>query len=320
MDTTPDLDQQWDAIVIGGGVAGLSAALMLTRARRRVLVVDAGSPRNRYAAHMHGVLGHDGRPPGDLVADGRREVVSYGGVLLTDTVVTTSAEGGGLHLETAAGRHLGARRVVVATGLRDDLPELTGLREQWGSGVVVCPYCDGWEWRDRRIGVLATGPGSLHQVQLLRQWSPAVTYLADVVGAPEGETLDALRARGIVVVEGPVDRVVTDTADRLTGVRMGDGRVVDLDVVFVVPTMVPLDEPLRQLGADRTETPAGSFVAVDGTGRTSVPGVWAVGNATSPAANVPIALGAGAMAGAMVNADLVEADIEVAVTALANAH
>lgn len=307
-DTTP----AWDVIVLGGGPAGLSTALTLVRARRRVLVLDGGAPRNRFAAHMHGVLGHDGKAPGALLATGRDEVERYGGTVRVDDVVRTGRDGELFAVETTSGATHRARRLVVATGVHDVLPDLPGLREQWGRGVVVCPYCDGYEVRDRRIGVLATGPNSPAYAQMIRQWSPTVTYLADAVGVPEGEDLLGFEARGIEVVPGPVERAL-ERDSRLVGVEMADGRTVELDVIFTHPHSVPRDEPLRQLGAERADGPMGSFVTVDAMGRTSVDGVWAVGNVVNLAANVAMSVGAGAFAGGAVNLDLVQEDVRDAV-------
>ncbi|TDC40619.1 NAD(P)/FAD-dependent oxidoreductase [Micromonospora sp. 15K316] len=304
----------WDVAVIGGGSAGLSAALMLGRARRRVVVLDAGTPRNRFAAHMHGVLGHDGRPPADLLSIGRREVESYGGTILTTTATLTRRDGDGFAVETADGAIVRARTLLVTTGARDELPELDGLAERWGRGVAVCPYCDGYEVRDRRIGILATGPASEFQAQLLRQWSPSITYLADAVGAPGGETRSAFDARGIRVEEGPVRRVVSRD-DRVAGVEMADGRLIELDAIFTIPRLVPRDEPLRQLGAERTEHPWGSFVTVDENGRTSIDGVWAAGNVVNAMANVSISIGAGALVAGAINHALILDDVRLAVSA-----
>ncbi|RKN21144.1 NAD(P)/FAD-dependent oxidoreductase [Micromonospora musae] len=308
----------WDVAVIGGASAGLSAALMLGRARRRVIVIDAAAPRNRFAAHMHGLLGHDGRPPADLLADGRREVESYGGRIITATATRTRRDGDGFAVETADGEVVRARKLLVTTGARDELPDLDGLAERWGRGVAVCPYCDGYEVRDQRIGILATGPGSEFQAQLLRQWSPSISYLADAVGGPGGETRDAFDARGIHVEEGPVRRVVSRN-DRIAGVEMADGRLIELDAIFTIPRLVPRDEPLRQLGAERTEHPWGSFVTVDENGQTSVDGVWAAGNVVNAMANVAVSIGAGALAAGAINHALVLDDIRRAVCAVAPA-
>ncbi|WP_414171578.1 NAD(P)/FAD-dependent oxidoreductase [Clavibacter tessellarius] len=214
---------EWDAVVVGGGAAGSSAALMLARARRSVLVVDAGQPRNAVAAHMHGVLGHDGKPPRQLLAEGRREIEGYGGVVVDGRVegieaveaVSPEARPDGPRFRVSLdGAVVRARRVILATGLADVLPEVPGLAAHWGAGVVVCPYCDGWEVRDRRIGVLATGPGSLHHVQMLRQWSADIAFLV-AGGTADGAPLDidaatraGLDARGIRVEEAAVVRVL----------------------------------------------------------------------------------------------------------------
>ncbi|PRZ42440.1 thioredoxin reductase [Antricoccus suffuscus] len=305
---------RWDVVVIGGGPAGLSTALTLVRARRRVLVLDSGLPRNRFAAHMHGVLGHDGKSPLTLLAEGRAEVEGYGGVIREATVVRTGRVDDGFEVEDSDGRVVLARKLVVATGLRDELPDIEGLADYWGRGVAVCPYCDGYEVRDRRIGVLATSQMSVPYTQLVRQWSSSVVYLADTVGPPTGADRMGFDARGIEIEEGAVRRVIAD-ADGIRGVEMADGRTIDLDAIFTHPHSVALDEPLRQLGADRTETPLGSFVNVDPTGRTSVAGVWAVGNTVNAAANVPASIGAGSAAGGALNYDLVLDDVQLALGA-----
>ncbi|OUE23884.1 Thioredoxin reductase [Clavibacter michiganensis] len=322
--------QEWDAVVVGGGAAGSSAALMLVRARRSVLVVDAGRPRNGVAAHMHGVLGHDGKPPRQLLAEGRREIEGYGGVVVDGRVEGIEAVDPGAGEDRPAGPRfrvaldggavVRARRVILATGLADVLPEVPGLAAHWGAGVVVCPYCDGWEVRDRRIGVLATGPGSLHHVQMLRQWSGDITFLVaggTADGAPLGidaATRAGLDARGIRIEEARVARVLGERG-ALEGVELADGRTLSLDSLFAMPGVAPRDEFARTLGAATEETPWGPFVAADPMGRTSVPGLLIAGNASSGSANVPVAMAAGTMAGAMANADMVTEDVAAAVAA-----
>ena len=198
-------DETWDVVVVGGGAGGLATAMTLARARRRVLVVDAGEPRNAPADGVHNYLGREGTPPGELTAIARAEVEGYGGVVRTGRVVSASAtEAGGFTIGLAEGTTLRARRLVVATGLVDELPAVDGVRERWGRDVLHCPYCHGWEVRDRRIGVLATSSASLHQVQLLRQWSKDVVLFANDAVVPGRQQADALAARGIEVVEGPV--------------------------------------------------------------------------------------------------------------------
>jgi thioredoxin reductase len=241
---------QYDVVVIGGGAAGLSAALVLSRARRTVLVVDAGAPRNAPATHMHGYLSRDGVPPAELLAAGRHEVRSYGG-----------------------------------------------------------PYCHGHEVRDRQLGVLGGTPGAVRYTHVVRQWTHDLVYftLPDILTATERTQL---LARAIGVVEGTIEQLVIDDADQLRGVQMRDGRVVPRDALFVPPRFVPNSVLVIGLGCDAD---ADGWVAVDGTGRTTVPGVWAAGNIVDPRAQVVTAAGAGSAAAIALNADLVEDDVRIAV-------
>lgn len=302
------MSQTWDVIVVGGGSAGLSAALMLGRARRRVLVLDGGAPRNAVAAHMHGVLGHDGMPPLELVAKGRAELERYGVERRELRAADARLEPDGV-VVTAAGEELRARRLIVATGLSDELPDVPGIHAHWGAGVVVCPYCDGWEHRDQRIGVLATSPGSVQYVQLLRQWSEDVVFLTGDIPEPELADLAGLQARGIEIERRGIHRIVAD-GDRLRGIELADGEVVEVDVVFTHTRVTPNDALLRSLGAERNDE---GWAVVDASGRTSVPYVWAIGNLVNPSANVPVSVAAGSMAGGAVNMDLVADDIVLAI-------
>ncbi len=298
--------ERTDVVIVGGGPAGLSAALSLGRARRRVVVVDAGKPRNMTAAHMHGVLGHDGLSPLRLLELGRKEIAGYGVRVIQGEVTAARADDAAIEVDVA-NETIRTRRLLVATGLDDDLPSIPGLREQWGRGVVVCPYCDGWEHRDEVIGVVATSPHSVEQAQLLRQWSHRIVYFANEVGEPAVDELDALVRRGIRCESGPVTGLRIDD-DRVTGVEV-DGRVVPVDVVFTGPTPRPRDALLRSLGAATTDGPLGRWVDIDDDGRTSVPGVWAVGNVVNVRANVSVSLGLGSLVAGAMNADLVADDI-----------
>jgi thioredoxin reductase len=168
-------NNSFDVLVVGGGAAGLSAALMLGRARRRVAVVDGGAPRNAPASHMHGFLSRDGMPPSDLLKAGREELAGYGVEIIEDSVTRLDP---GFTARLAGGRELTARRVLVATGVHDDLPDVPGLRESWGTDAVTCPYCHGYEVRDQPLGVLGTEPASVEHALLVRQWSPDVVYFA----------------------------------------------------------------------------------------------------------------------------------------------
>ena len=305
-------EEVWDAIVIGAGPAGLSAAQMLGRARRRTLVIDSGMPRNRFAAHMHGVLGQDGRPPLDLLAQGRTEVDAYGVEIRSASVDRVDERGRHAVVTLADGRIETARAVIVATGLADELPDIPGLAERWGSGVLHCPYCHGWEVRDRRLGVLLTSPLGLHQAQLVRQWSDSVVVFSSAVGPLDATVAERLVARHIEIVTEAVVEVLGEGTE-VTGARLSSGRVVELGAIFTAAASRPHDGFLAPLRLDRADTPAGSFLAVDQMGRTSHPRIWAAGNIVNPSANVPMSMGAGAMAGAALNAALVEEDFDDAV-------
>ncbi len=307
-----DMNQpQYDVAVIGGGAAGLSAALVLSRARRKVLVIDAGEPRNAPAAHMHGYLSRDGFPPGQLLACGREEVSRYGGMIMAGSVTELVPDGGtAFWLLLAGGQRISARRVLVTTGLRDELPDIPGLRERWARAVLHCPYCHGHEVQDRRLGVLGGTPAAVRYAQIVRQWTHDLVYFTPP-GTLTNSERSQLVARAVGVVEGEVSGVVVDD-DQLSGVQMADGRIVPRDALFVPPRFVPNNELLLALGCDVDEN---GWVSADATGRTSVPGVFVAGNVVDPRAQVITAAGAGSAAAIALNADLVEDDVSIAVQA-----
>lgn len=304
----------WDVVIVGGASAGLSAALMLGRSRRRVLVVDAGAPRNRFAGHMHGVLGRDHTSPLELLADGRAELARYEDVRLVDgRAVTATRDEAGFVVDLDGVGPVRAKRLLVATGVRDELPTIEGLARLWGRGVFVCPYCDGWEVRDRRIAVLSGAAGNPHQAQLMRQLSSDVAFFTG--GAAIADDARAgLAARGIRIDDREIAAAVATEAGAFAGLRFADGTSEAFDALVVAPVPAPADELLRALGAERARHPmGGEFVVVDQLGRTSVPGVWAAGNVCDPRSSVPFAMAAGNAAGAAINADLVEEEIRLAV-------
>lgn len=318
---TDRLDDRYEVLVIGGGAAGLGGGLMLARARRSVAVIDAGAPRNAPADGVHGLLGRDGMPPAELLERGRAEVRGYGGRVVTAEVSgvlrTGTGDGGtgdGFAVVLADGRSVRARRLLVTTGLVDELPDVPGLRERWGREVVHCPYCHGWEVRDRAIGVLASGPMAVHQALLFRQWSDDVTLFAHTGTPPVGEEAEQLAARGIEVVEGEVASLEVGP-DGPAGVRLRDGRFAGREVLAVQPRMVARAGFLAGLGLRPQQHPAGvgEHVPCDAVGRTEVPGVWVAGNVTDPVAQVGNAAAAGAAAAAQINADLVAEDTRRAV-------
>ncbi|MDX3641902.1 NAD(P)/FAD-dependent oxidoreductase [Streptomyces sp. MB09-02B] len=307
--------EQYEVIVIGGGAAGLSAALVLGRARRRTLVVDAGEPRNAPAAHMQGFLTRDGMSPAEFLAVGREEIARYGVELVRGRAVDVTREDDGRSLTVALadGRTARARRLVVATGLKDELPAVPGVAERFGRDVLHCPYCHGWEVRDQPFGVLATTPMSVHQTLMVSQWSKDVTLFLHEV--PESDLSDddlrRLAAAGVSVVPGEVARLVVED-DRLTGVRLADGTTHARSVLFTAPRPIPQTGLLEKLGADLDETPFGAYPVIDPTGRTTVPEVWAAGNAMGFSEQVINAASSGYRAGATINGDLLMTDLDAA--------
>ncbi|MFI7529791.1 NAD(P)/FAD-dependent oxidoreductase [Nocardia salmonicida] len=296
-----------DVVVIGGGTAGLGAALVLARSRRQVLIIDSGEPRNMAAETTHGFLTRDGTTPAELLAAGTTEVLGYGAQLLGGRVVDIAEADGGFAVETEAGQVITARSVVVASGLRDELPAIPGVREQWGKGVLHCPYCHGYEVRDQPPAVLggANRAFSVHQASLVRQWSDDVTFFPREIDL-SGDERRRLAARGIRVVEGDIARVVVRDG-HLHGVEIASGQVITRTAVFVGPCFSPRDELLTQLGCTVGED---GWVAVDATGRTSVPGVWAAGNVVDSPAQLIHAAAAGSRAAVAVNHYLLEQDIQ----------
>jgi thioredoxin reductase (NADPH) len=313
-------DQQYDVVIIGGGAAGLSGAVALARSRRSVLVVDAGRPRNAPADGVHNYLGREGTPPGELLALGRAELAGYGGEVVPGAVTAARRDGDtGFSVTLGDGREVSARRLLVATGLVDELPDLPGVAERWGRDVLHCPYCHGWEVRDQAIGILATGPTAVHQALLFRQLSDDVTFFRHTGPELPEEEAAQLAALGVRIWDGEVAGLEV-SGDQLTGVRLVSGEVVPRAVVVVAPRFTANDDVLASLGLAATEQEmrghvVGSAVAADPTGATAVPGVWVAGNVADMSAQVVVSAAAGMRAGAMINADLVMEDARLAVAA-----
>jgi thioredoxin reductase len=297
--TLDDMENEtYDVAIIGGGAAGLSAALVLGRARRRVVVIDAGSPRNAPAEHMQGFLSRDGLPPAELISTAREEVRRYGVEILGDRVEAAEP---GFSLRLASGRTVAARHVLLTTGATDELPDIAGARERWGRDFLHCPYCHGWEVRDQSLGVLATGPGSVPYAHLLRQWTDDVILFTHAHAITDDERA-ALDIRGIGIVDGPVRGLVVDD-DRLQAVELTDGRAVPRAALFMPPALrAHAAGPAAALGC---ELKADGLVRSDSDGRTSVPDVWVAGNATNPRAQVITAAGEGSAVAIAINTELV---------------
>lgn len=284
----------FDAVIVGGSYAGLSAALQLARARRKVLVYDEGIRRNRFAAHSHGFLGQDGRDPAAIAADAREQLLAYPNVTwLGERAVSAEKREDGFALTSADGAAQQARTVVLATGITDRLPDVPGLAERWGRAVFHCPYCHGYELDEGRIGVLAVSEISMHHALMLPDWGN-VTFFLNGAFEPTDAQLDQLYARGVAVERQTIRALEGDPLD----VVLADGRRIKLDGMFTA-TGTEVSSPLaEQLGCDFADGPTGRYIRTDEMKATSVPGVFACGDAARAAGNVAMAVGDGAMAGA----------------------
>jgi thioredoxin reductase len=297
-----------DCIIVGAGPAGLNAALVLARARRRVLLFDSGSPRN-YATHeMHGVLGHDGLDPADLRARGRTELARYGVEVVSADVRDAAVVDGGVRLTQDDSAEV-TRTVILATGMLDDVPDVPGFAEVWGISAHTCPYCDGFEHRDERIAVLAAGARGEHLALLLRQWSDDVVLLSNGPHDLAADQLARMHARGVGILETPV--VCLDSENgRLRRVRLEDGQAVDREALFFYVGWQVRNELGRALGCELRDD--GGIVA-DSDQATTVDRVYAAGNCAEPRAMVPTAAGAGVTAAVAINARLTVEDADRAV-------
>ena len=319
--TENPLDEQYDVVVVGGGAAGLAGAVAMSRMRRRVLVVDAGQPRNAPADGVHNLLAREGTAPGDLLAAGRAELAGYGGVVVDGRVTglrRTSVDGEPLRfgVELADGRTTAARRLLLAHSGTDVLPPVPGIAELWGSGVLHCPFCHGWEVRDRTVAVLSTGPMTAHAALMWRQVSDDVVVLTHTGPAVADEQREELDAIGVRLVDGEVARL--ERSGDGVRVHLATGRALEVGAV-VAASQVRVDTSLTSpLGVEVADVEvmgavmATGAVTVDATGLTSAPGVWAAGNAAAPMTVVPAVTAAGMQAGAAMTMDLAREDVAAA--------
>ncbi|HKS02511.1 MAG TPA: NAD(P)/FAD-dependent oxidoreductase, partial [Arthrobacter sp.] len=305
----------YDVVVVGGGAAGLSAAVTLCRSLRSVLVIDAGEPRNGRSAEVHGFLAHEGLPPGELLAAGRADVRAHGGEILQGRAISARIEGGIFTTELQDRQSLRSRRLLIASGFEDELPEVPGVTERWGRDVLHCPYCHGWEMRGRAIGILATDPAAVQEALLFRQWSANVTFFQHLLDDLESNAREQLEARSIDVIAGSVASLeITD--DALTGLRLASGRLIACDYLVVKPKARTESSLLQSLGLQQAGNAGqGRHVSADPDGQTTVEGVWAAGNICDPTAEVITAASAGVKAATAINADLVDEDTRLAVEA-----
>jgi thioredoxin reductase len=292
--------KNYDVIVVGGSYAGMAAALQLVRARRSVLVLDAGKRRNRAASHSHGFLSQDGADPAIIASTARTQLEAYPALSwVDDLVVKASGSRDAFTVETSTGEAHGARRLLLATGVSDTLPDIKGLAERWGTSVFHCPYCHGYELDQGQIGVIAASPVSIHQAQLLREWG-SVTFLTNGVVELDEPTLQDLSARGVIVETTLIDRI-GGHAD----VVLADGRGLSFVGLFTAPKNAPSTSIAEELGCALAETPMGTHIQTSEAKETTVAGAFACGDAARVPHSVSLAVADGAWAGAQIHRSLV---------------
>ena len=313
---SPIARRHCDVCIVGGSAAGLAAALQIGRQRRSVIVIDDGEPRNAAAAHMHGYLTREALAPAELLARGREEVHSYGVEVLAGRVARVEraeAEPGGFHVELASGGVVSARRVLAATGIVDELPDIDGLREHWGAAVIHCPFCHGYEVRDRRLIMILSDPLGLHSAMLFRHLTSQLTVVVDDP-APLSDELDELQASGVDLRHGSVRRLLTAPDGSLSGVELANGERLAADAVAVLPRFRARATAFASLGLSPTPHPSGigDVIATDATGSTAVAGLYAAGNVTDPGLQVLPAAADGSRVGAMISISLAAEDMAAA--------
>ena len=290
---------QYDAIVIGGSYSGMAATLQLVRARRTVLVIDAGERRNRFASHSHGFLGQDGVPPAEIAANARRQLNAYPTLTWLDGRAEAITGRPDDFTVTALGQGaLRARRILLATGVTDQLPAVDGLAERWGRSVFHCPYCHGYELDQGRIGIVAAHPMSIHQAELLTHWG-RVTLLVNGAMELGPEARSALQRRGVTIEESAIARI-----EGHADVAMADGRLLRFAGLFTATRTSPGSALAQAMGCALEETPLGTQVRTDAENKTTVAGVFACGDLAQAPHSVSLAVGHGAMAGIQIHRSL----------------
>jgi thioredoxin reductase len=293
-----------DAIIIGGSFAGLSAATYIARGRRSVCTIDAGAPRNRFAAHSHGFLAHDGSDPASMLATARSQVAKYPSATFIDgQAIRAAREPDGFSVTLETGDVLETSRLVLAFGISDELPAIPGLAERWGKSVLHCPYCHGFEFSGRQLGVLNVSPMSVHQAMLIAEWGPTTLYLNGAAG-PDGEVLDHLRKRRVAIEPARV-RALHGDGNQLTTIELADGRTCGIDALYLGPRTRLNSGVAQQLGCELDEGAYGPIIRTDGQKMTTIPGVYAAGDITRSAHNVTWASADGVTAGLSLHRSLV---------------
>lgn len=284
-----------DVIIIGGSFAGLAGALQLGRARRQVTVLDTGLPRNRFAGHSHGLLGHDHKPPLDILAEARQQLARYPTIrLATARAETISGALDDFSVLTDGGETLKARRLLLSYGVADQMPDIPGFAESWGRSIVPCPYCDGFEVAGQHWGLVYSGAQSIHAVSLFHDWTDRLTLFADGHDIGPDARADLAR-RNVPVIDGKIVEIAHDNG-QISTVNLDTGFHVAVDVLFAHPRNQPSSNLHKALGLEITESPVGYVLKVDDRRETSVKGIYAAGDLANPMASVTLATSNGAMA------------------------
>jgi thioredoxin reductase len=292
----------YDVIVIGGSYAGMAAALQLARGRRKVAVIDAGIRRNRFAAHSHGLLGQDGKSPSVIAEEAKAQLVKYPSVTwIEGSALSAEKRGDNLFSVATADSSLSAKRLLLATGVSDHLPAITGLQDRWGRSVFHCPYCHGYELNQGPLGVLAVSEASIHQALLIPDWGPT-TFFTNNCFMPNDLQRQQLAARNV--------QIETETISEVAGeqsviVKLTNGRLVELAGLFVASLTKPASPIAYDLGCELAESPVGFYVKTDELKQTSIPGVFACGDLGRAMGSVTFAIGDGAQAGFAVHRSLI---------------
>lgn len=287
---------QEDVIVIGGSFAGASAAMQLVRAQRTVCLIDVGQPRNRFAEHSHGFFGLDGVSPSEIREKSMAQLQQYPtATILNDHVVSVEKSTDGFAVVLASGVTKTTKLLILATGLKDQLPDIPGIKERWGKTVAHCPYCHGYELRDRSIGVIATSEMSAHQAGMLPDWG-TTTYFTQGIYEPDAEQRAFLLTRGVTIESTPVVEVLGE-APSIQSAKLADGRLIPIQALFVGPKTHMASSIAEELGCEFEEAPLGPVLKVDAFKQTTVAGVFAAGDMSNPMQNATLASASGVLAG-----------------------
>ncbi|WP_323813413.1 NAD(P)/FAD-dependent oxidoreductase [Cellvibrio sp. NN19] len=285
---------QFDVIVIGGSYAGMAAALQIARGRRQVLVIDGGVRRNRFASHSHGFLGQDGKSPSAIAEDAKAQLLEYPNLTwLQGLVDSVEKSGDNFAVTTKDNKTFSAKRLILATGVSDHLPAITGIQERWGKTVFHCPYCHGYELNQGKLGVIATSEASFHQAMLIPDWGPTTLFTNNCF-TPDADQRTQLAARGVSI---ETERVTEIAGEQSAIIKLENGRLVELAGLFVATLMQPSNRIAQDLGCEIAESPMGFYVKTDEFKQTNVPGVFACGDLARPMGSVTFAVGDGALAG-----------------------